>query len=166
MQKSNSGAPPPSRSPAIGTGAPGAAARCDLSAADGAQLRLRMTERRARLLMEICDLQGYGVPSPAGSGPGVQAGANARAAQVPAATRRLLELRDIEASLRHMDAGDYGICGDCGRAIERERILVLPTATRCRPCDERHVMASADPLAGPSTWETKHGRRSKEGSHG
>jgi DnaK suppressor protein len=48
--------------------------------------------------------------------------------------RDLNELRDIEAARKRMAAGRYGECIDCGDAIDRERLLVYPTAKRCLPC--------------------------------
>ena len=38
-------------------------------------------------------------------------------------------LRDVEAALRRMDAGSYGICEDTGDPIPYERLRSQPTAT-------------------------------------
>jgi RNA polymerase-binding transcription factor DksA len=44
------------------------------------------------------------------------------------------ELRDIGRALERLDAGDYGICENCGEAINPERLEALPYATRCIAC--------------------------------
>lgn len=48
----------------------------------------------------------------------------------------------IEASLRRLEAGTYGRCSDCGRAIAKERLRALPFADACRDCQERRDQAS------------------------
>jgi RNA polymerase-binding protein DksA len=47
------------------------------------------------------------------------------------AGRDLEELRDIDAALRRMDDGSYGVCDECGQEIGFPRLEVQPTATRC-----------------------------------
>lgn len=42
---------------------------------------------------------------------------------------RLLE--EIEAALRRIDEGTYGMCGVCGRPIPEERLEAVPYATLC-----------------------------------
>jgi DnaK suppressor protein len=44
------------------------------------------------------------------------------------------ELRNISAALQRMDAGDYGICIECGTDIERGRINAHPYAKQCIDC--------------------------------
>lgn len=148
MRKHNIGAPPTHRILAGGYRADGAVAHCELSAADRARLRLRMTERRVWLVSEIRGPQGRGEPTAEALENGARANTKPLAGQRPAPPHRLLELLDIEAALRRMDEGNYGICAGCGRAIEQERILVLPTTTRCRLCEERRHIASAGPVRG------------------
>jgi RNA polymerase-binding transcription factor len=48
-----------------------------------------------------------------------------------AASRRLAEIDRTVASL---DAGTYGVCERCGRAIAEERLIARPTATTCVTC--------------------------------
>lgn len=45
-------------------------------------------------------------------------------------------LRDIDASLARLDAGDYGRCGVCGEPIARERLEARPYARTCIHCAE------------------------------
>ena len=40
-------------------------------------------------------------------------------------------LREIEAALKRIDDGSYGICRACGKPIEPERLEYLPWATQC-----------------------------------
>jgi RNA polymerase-binding transcription factor DksA len=41
------------------------------------------------------------------------------------------EVRDISAAQARLAAGRYGICIDCGRAIEKKRLEAYPSAKRC-----------------------------------
>ena len=43
-------------------------------------------------------------------------------------------LRDIEAALRKMDKGTYGLCEHCKKTIEKKRIKALPSARYCIVC--------------------------------
>ena len=53
-------------------------------------------------------------------------------------TRDLEELRGLEAALRRIGDGSFGLCADCGVDIPLERLRVEPSAVRCRVCQERH----------------------------
>ena len=44
------------------------------------------------------------------------------------------EIRQIEAALARIDAGEYGFCAKCGAAIAQERLDVLPQTPFCRDC--------------------------------
>jgi DnaK suppressor protein len=52
------------------------------------------------------------------------------------ALRRSLEekAKSIEAALRKMEGGRYGICEICGKEINAERLKVLPHTTLCIEC--------------------------------
>jgi DnaK suppressor protein len=43
-------------------------------------------------------------------------------------------LEKLEAALRRMEEGTYGVCEACGRAIKPERLAALPIATLCVVC--------------------------------
>lgn len=43
----------------------------------------------------------------------------------------------IDAALRRLDAGDYGVCVACGKAIPAKRLKVVPWAGRCLACEDR-----------------------------
>ncbi|OGS06729.1 MAG: hypothetical protein A2270_05555 [Elusimicrobia bacterium RIFOXYA12_FULL_51_18] len=46
--------------------------------------------------------------------------------------RKMLD--NIDASLRKMDNGIYGICEHCKNPIEKRRLKALPSARYCLPC--------------------------------
>lgn len=46
----------------------------------------------------------------------------------------LREIDEIDAALRRVADGTYGICERCGRAIPIERLRARPTATMCVTC--------------------------------
>jgi len=43
-------------------------------------------------------------------------------------------LADIEAALKRIEEGTYGICTNCGKPIAVERLEALPWATLCIDC--------------------------------
>lgn len=62
--------------------------------------------------------------------------------------RREVELlREVEAALRRLEEGRYGICQRCGEAIAPARLDALPWATHCLRCQERACAASAGTTA-------------------
>ncbi len=48
--------------------------------------------------------------------------------------RREAMLRDIEAALKRIDDGNYGLCRDCDAAIDPRRLEIDPTVLRCIDC--------------------------------
>jgi YteA family regulatory protein len=42
----------------------------------------------------------------------------------------------VNEALERFDAGKYGICEDCGREIDRERLEALPYTTLCIDCQQ------------------------------
>jgi len=44
------------------------------------------------------------------------------------------ELAEIDAALRRVDSGKYGLCRDCGKPIAPLRLATLPQAVRCSEC--------------------------------
>ena len=61
--------------------------------------------------------------------------------------RHVQETRDINSALARIDKGTYDRCSDCGEAIDYERLVAYPTASRCVRCQD--------------TWEKTH----YDGSH-
>ncbi|TKJ16811.1 TraR/DksA C4-type zinc finger protein [Blastococcus sp. CCUG 61487] len=56
----------------------------------------------------------------------------------PVALRRSADLQDtieeIDAALARIDAGTYGSCTECGKAIPQERLEFRPMARSCVAC--------------------------------
>jgi DnaK suppressor protein len=48
------------------------------------------------------------------------------------------DLRDVEAALRRIHVGAYGVCIDCDDEVELERLQAFPTAKRCLMCQENY----------------------------
>ena len=46
------------------------------------------------------------------------------------------ELRKISAALQRIDAGEYGLCVECGLPINEGRLEVYPYADECIECAE------------------------------
>src|SRR4029453_13357240 len=55
------------------------------------------------------------------------------------ATReRLVErVNRIVAAIERLDAGEYGVCVECGEAIAPARLRVMPEVTTCVRCQDR-----------------------------
>lgn len=51
--------------------------------------------------------------------------------------RQVQEIRDIEAALRRVKDGEYGVCTDCGDDIGFNRLQAYPTAKRCIICQQK-----------------------------
>lgn len=52
--------------------------------------------------------------------------------------RQVNEVRDIEDALQRIAVGSYGVCVDCNKPIEVERLDVYPAARRCYNCQARY----------------------------
>ncbi|WP_242344968.1 TraR/DksA family transcriptional regulator [Anaeromyxobacter terrae] len=52
------------------------------------------------------------------------------------------ELALIDAALARLDAGEYGICRDCGEAIGPGRLAALPFVLDCADCASRREEAA------------------------
>lgn len=47
------------------------------------------------------------------------------------------KLRSIEAALELMENDSYGVCESCSEPIPVKRLLAIPTARYCVPCQEK-----------------------------
>jgi uncharacterized protein (DUF302 family)/RNA polymerase-binding transcription factor DksA len=56
--------------------------------------------------------------------------------------RDFSELLEVEAALKRVAAGTYGVCVDCGDAVEMRRLDKSPHAARCQPCQVAAERAS------------------------
>jgi DnaK suppressor protein len=43
-------------------------------------------------------------------------------------------LKDVEGALERIEAGTYGVCQECGRAISQERLQAIPYTPWCIDC--------------------------------
>jgi DnaK suppressor protein len=53
------------------------------------------------------------------------------------ADQRARQRREVARALEDINAGRYGICRECGQAIAKARLKVMPFATRCVACQAR-----------------------------
>lgn len=51
--------------------------------------------------------------------------------------RETAELVAVDAALKRIEAGVYGLCADCGVAIPAARLQAAPEATRCIDCQDK-----------------------------
>ncbi len=54
------------------------------------------------------------------------------------ANQQIKELEEIEAALKRIDKGTYGICEMCDESIAIGRLRAKPFAKYCTPCREIH----------------------------
>ena len=50
------------------------------------------------------------------------------------AERETKELQEIDGALLRIEDGTYGVCEDCGKRIDKDRLRALPHALRCLTC--------------------------------
>ncbi len=53
------------------------------------------------------------------------------------------ELQQIDAALARIEAGEYGVCRDCGLEIDPRRLEALPYALLCTECAAHQERATA-----------------------
>ncbi len=51
------------------------------------------------------------------------------------------ELQQIDAAIARIEAGEYGVCTDCGQDIDPRRLAALPYALLCTECASRRESA-------------------------
>ena len=50
--------------------------------------------------------------------------------------RDFSRLREVQAALRRIDTGAFGVCVDCGEDIVRKRLAAVPWTRSCIACQE------------------------------
>ncbi|NKQ26616.1 hypothetical protein HF200_19875 [Streptomyces galbus] len=90
------------------------------------QLRFRREQLR-RLARPV-------VPG-AGAARGPQTAAHIEVRAALAASARMV-LADVEAALRRLAEGSYGVCHLCRRPVDRERLAIVPQARYCARCQQ------------------------------
>jgi DnaK suppressor protein len=63
--------------------------------------------------------------------------ATERETEFALAEHETLELNALEAALKRIDDGKYGVCTDCGTDIATPRLHAAPEAPRCIQCQEK-----------------------------
>jgi phage/conjugal plasmid C-4 type zinc finger TraR family protein len=53
------------------------------------------------------------------------------------ASRLTERARRVRVALTRVSSGEYGVCSECGASIPPKRLLAVPEATTCVPCQER-----------------------------
>jgi RNA polymerase-binding transcription factor DksA len=100
-------------------------------------LAQRETELRNDLQRELISHDNYLQLASEVPDPGDQSFANLSVDLGNAAvTRDLQQLRAVELARKRMDSGTYGECVTCGYSIPYERLVAMPAAERCAPCQE------------------------------
>jgi RNA polymerase-binding protein DksA len=51
------------------------------------------------------------------------------------------QLVEVEQALERIEEGTYGICANCGQAIQAERLEALPSAALCIDCQRQEAAA-------------------------
>ncbi len=64
--------------------------------------------------------------------------------------RDILELRAIHHAIARIKRGTYGICAQCGSAIDPNRLRALPEAALCVECQARKERRAQAPDFTPS----------------
>ncbi len=99
--------------------------------------RASLQTERARLLAEL----GEPIENPGQMTYGSQAAAATQVCEqqrdLALRDRSRTELHRVEAALRKLDAGSYGTCESCGKAIAPERLEAIPWAPTCIDCARR-----------------------------
>ncbi len=113
---------------------------------EATELYERLKKEKAELLEKIEQLRALGQPSlerKEGSPFGKREEGADEASELEkrlALEERLGEsLNEIEHALEKYEAGTYGLCDSCGRAIEQARLEAIPQASLCLSCKEQQA---------------------------
>jgi len=104
-------------------------------------LRTRLENERARLLEELDQLNAGTISgedrregSPFGKREEEATEALELEKRLALEKRIKAELGGIEHALRKFEEGTYGLCDNCGKPIDPERLEALPQASLCMDC--------------------------------
>src|SRR6476660_1308763 len=117
----------------------------DLTKAQLQQLRQKLVDRQRVLVAEVREKReqaaaegnedAIGAVGDAGDESVMRAATDL---DLQEAGRDVQELNDIDAALRRMEDGSYGICDECGQEIGYPRLDAQPTALRCISDQEKY----------------------------
>jgi DnaK suppressor protein len=91
----------------------------------------------ARVASRIADRLGDSVQDAGNDQADVAANAVEREHELALTTNARELLDQAERALGQIDAGTYGVCESCGKAIGKARLLAFPKATLCVECKQR-----------------------------
>ena len=99
------------------------------------EFRKNLLEKRAALSGKISSLQAQSLTRPDEVNPEEDGtDASMRNTELAKAAMFSDTIRNIDAALRAIDEGNYGICTSCGRKIGKGRIAAQPFAKLCIDC--------------------------------
>ena len=108
---------------------------------ESVELYERLKKEKAELLEKLEQLRAIGQPSAErkeGSPFGKREEEADEASELEkrmALEKRLEEsLNEVEHALQKYEAGTYGLCDSCGKAIEQARLEAIPQASLCLSC--------------------------------
>jgi DnaK suppressor protein len=106
---------------------------------DSTTARANLLAERARLLEEL----GEPIEAPGQMTYGSQAAAASHVFEqqrdLALRERSRVELEKVEAALRRLDDGTYGVCASCGDPIAPERLEAIPWTPICIDCARKGV---------------------------
>ncbi|WP_184080242.1 TraR/DksA family transcriptional regulator [Nocardiopsis mwathae] len=97
------------------------------------QLRAEIAETEAKLAERLADSVDGAGDDPTDTG----AKAYQREHDLALAYNTRDLLAQNERAIKRMDAGTYGVCESCGKAIGKARLQAFPRATLCVKCKQR-----------------------------
>ena len=68
--------------------------------------------------------------------------------EIAIAQNEELLLEQVEAAFKRIEAGSYGVCQQCGRTIDLQRLQAIPYASRCIDCARCHRDQIEKPVRG------------------
>jgi len=116
---------------------PLATASPDLSLRLLTQMTKRQEELRA-MLRAAADARDNEQPTDVVDFKDVAAEESRAAVDELALSHAAVELSQVSAALRRMEEGSYGLCQDCGEAIDERRLMALPATPYCTACQTIH----------------------------
>ncbi len=69
-------------------------------------------------------------------------------AEIAIAHNQELLLEQVDAALERIRTGTYGVCQQCGRTVDGERLQAVPYAAHCIKCAGDHADQIERPLRG------------------
>jgi len=111
------------------TSLPAAPAVTELTSADLVQFEAALRQQRSFRIDQLTELS-------TGAGSDIAATATSEVADALEQAARHA-LGEIDLALDRLRCGRYGRCVDCGQAVGRDRLEVLPSAARCMSCQHR-----------------------------